>query len=85
MGKWKKPRGKQKRWAKRHLINKYGAVCMVFKHHSIATMHDITLDHVTPKYLGGSDLLENLQLACWEHNQEKGCMTQEEFEDFQNL
>lgn len=84
MGKWKKPKGNQKRWAKRHLINQYGAVCQI-RDHAIKTMHEITLDHITPRALGGSDQVENLQLACYPHNQEKGFMTQEEFDLFQNL
>jgi 5-methylcytosine-specific restriction endonuclease McrA len=85
MAKWKKRKGNQKRWAKRHLLNKFGAICQVKENHEIATMGEVTLDHIIPKYLGGSDALENLQLACYRHNQEKGVMTQEEFDDFQCL
>ncbi len=85
MGKWKKNRGNQKRWAKRHLINQHGAICQVLGNHPIDKMHDITLDHVVPKAHGGSDLLDNLQLACYKHNHEKDSMTQEEFLEFQEL
>lgn len=48
-------------------------------------MHDITLDHIVAKARGGSDLLDNLQLACYKHNHEKDSMTQEEFLEFQEL
>lgn len=85
MGKWKKRYGHQRRWAKRHLINKYGAVCMAAGNHPIKKMDDITLDHITPKAMGGGDELENMQLACYKHNQEKSHMTQEEFDAFQKL
>jgi 5-methylcytosine-specific restriction endonuclease McrA len=85
MAKWKKPRGNQKRWAKRHLINSVGAVCQAAGNHAIEKMHDITLDHIIPRAQGGQDLIDNLQLACYRHNQAKRDMSQEEFDFFQNL
>lgn len=85
MAKWRKPRGRHKRWVKRHLINKFGNVCQVKGNHPIEEMHDITIDHIVPKSEGGSDLLENLQLACMTHNKEKGSFSQEEFDDLQAL
>lgn len=42
-------------------------------------MSDITLDHVTPRSLGGSDTVENLQLAHHACNQAKGAMTAEDW------
>ena len=82
--KWKKPRGRQKRWAKRHLINAHGAVCQAAGNHTIATMREITLDHITPRSLGGGDEIENLQLACRKHNLAKRNMAPEEWEEFQD-
>ncbi len=81
MGKWKKPAGRQHRWIKRHLINKFGARCILGNHH-IQLMEDVTLDHIVPLSRGGSDSLENLQLACWSHNHAKASMMPDEWERF---
>ena len=35
-------------------------------------LHDLTLDHVRPKCLGGQDLTSNLVPSCRECNQAKG-------------
>jgi 5-methylcytosine-specific restriction endonuclease McrA len=82
--KWRKRHGKVLRWNKKHLINTYGAWCQI-GNHPIENMKDITLDHKIPKIRGGTDQLENLQLACLPHNREKGVMTPEEFEKLQGL
>ena len=46
---------------------------------------NITLDHKVPVAAGGGDDIDNLQLACYPHNHEKGAMLPEEWEEFQNL
>ena len=43
------------------------------------TIEDITLDHVVPKSLGGSDSNKNLLLSCQECNQRKGNMLLTQF------
>jgi 5-methylcytosine-specific restriction endonuclease McrA len=35
-------------------------------------LHELTLDHVRPKCLGGEDLTSNLVPSCWKCNQDKG-------------
>ena len=37
-------------------------------------LHELTLDHVKPKTLGGEDLQSNLVPACRKCNQDKGSM-----------
>jgi 5-methylcytosine-specific restriction endonuclease McrA len=39
--------------------------------------HDLTIDHVTPKFLGGKDTWENLATACQSCNSKKGHLTPE--------
>ena len=35
-------------------------------------LHELTLDHVRPRCLGGEDLTSNLVPSCWKCNQNKG-------------
>lgn len=46
-------------------------------------MKDITFDHKIPIAENGLDELDNYQLAHYECNQTKGCMTPDEFMEFQ--
>jgi 5-methylcytosine-specific restriction endonuclease McrA len=38
-----------------------------------------TIDHVVPRYLGGSKRISNLVLACWDCNQDKGSLRLEDW------
>lgn len=82
MSKRRKHYGNNLRWAKRRLISQHGSFCMI-GNHPIATMHEITLDHLMPRSKGGNDEITNLQLACSPHNTEKRDMTPEEWAEFQ--
>lgn len=73
---------RSKRWIKNHLINKFGAVCS-YCGTTLETMKDITLDHIQPVSKGGSDLLDNFQLACYDCNHMKSDMPLEEFLEYQ--
>jgi 5-methylcytosine-specific restriction endonuclease McrA len=44
------------------------------------TLEELSVDHVIPSSRGGSNLLENLALACFRCNAAKGDMLVEEFE-----
>lgn len=35
-------------------------------------LHELTLDHVRPRCLGGEDLTSNIVPSCWQCNQAKG-------------
>lgn len=50
----------------------------------MATMKDITLDHIFPKAKGGTDELDNLQLTHEGCNQAKRDMTMAEFRAWQS-
>lgn len=61
--------GSSKRRKKRSLIRKYGNKCL-----SCGKSGDeviLSLDHIRPPMLGGSNKLDNLQLLCVECNQLK--------------
>jgi hypothetical protein len=49
----------------------------------LARMEDITLYHKVKRSRGGSDHLDNPQLAHETRNSEKGTVTPEEWEEFQ--
>ncbi|NES99257.1 MAG: HNH endonuclease [Sphaerospermopsis sp. SIO1G2] len=61
---------KQKRSKKDQLVNQYGACCWWCL--KSLSKDKLTLDHLYPKSLGGSDSLENLRLACLTCNQSRG-------------
>lgn len=83
MGKWRRNKSLTRRWQKGHLIKKYGAVCYICGE-PFEKMKDITLDHHVPVSKGGDNSLTNLRLAHSNCNQLKGCMTPEEFKEFQD-
>lgn len=83
MSKWSRRKSKRKRWIRKTLINKYGAVCF-YCETAFSKMRDITIDHYLPLSKGGVDEIENLRLAHWECNHLKNDMTPTEFEEYQN-
>lgn len=82
MGKWRRNKSLTKRWQKNHLVKKYGGICYICEL-PFTSKKDITLDHYIPISKGGFDLLENYRIAHFPCNQSKGCMTPEEFNEFQ--
>ena len=56
---------------KRNVIRRDNMVCQYCGKHSVA----MTIDHVIPKSLGGTDSWENLVCACSECNSKKGDRT----------
>ena len=82
MGKWRRNKSLTRRWQRNALINKFGSVCAICRK-PLKSMKDITFDHKTPISRGGTNELDNLQLAHLSSNQEKGAMTEEEFAAFQ--
>ncbi|NJM65997.1 MAG: HNH endonuclease [Acaryochloris sp. RU_4_1] len=61
---------KQKKARKAQLIRDYGSYCWWCGYHLPANR--LTLDHLKPKSLGGSNSLENLRLACFPCNNSRG-------------
>ena len=51
----------------RKLRKRYGNTCMACKQ-----AKRLTLDHIVPTILGGGNDMRNLQLLCYDCNQEKG-------------
>lgn len=82
MGKWRRNKSNKRRWQRDHLINRDGAVCQICEK-PFTSMKDITFDHIVPVSKGGTDELENIQLAHYKCNQSKADMLPEEFEHFQ--
>ena len=80
--KWRRNRSNKRRWQRDHLINRDGAVCKICEK-PFKSMKDITFDHIVPKSKGGTDELENIQLAHFRCNLSKADMLPEEFEEFQ--
>lgn len=84
-GRWNRSyRGREKAWIRRALIRRDGCVCSLCEE-PIATMKDVTLDHIVPRSRGGSDTIENLQLAHERCNQAKDSMTPEQWAQFQRM
>ncbi|MBD2041743.1 HNH endonuclease [Microcoleus sp. FACHB-672] len=61
---------KQKKSKKRQLIEKFGSCCCWC--HKFFPEAEVTLDHLHPRSKGGSNSLENLQLACFRCNNSRG-------------
>ena len=55
----------------RRAIKEHFGNCCVYCGESYE-LHELTLDHVRPKSLGGEDLTSNLVPACHKCNQDKG-------------
>lgn len=51
------------------LIDKYGKQCMKCK------SPKPLVDHITARYRGGNNTIDNVQLLCWSCNSEKGLKT----------
>lgn len=77
-------RGAEKQWCRRTLIRRDGCVCGLCGE-PIALMRDVTLDHKHPRSKGGSDAIENLQLAHRACNQAKSDLTPEQWQALQGL
>jgi len=78
MGKWKKPYNRERRWNRRALIARDDCRCGVCGGR-IEQMKDVTLDHITPRSRGGSDTIDNLQLAHYRCNQSKADLLPDEW------
>jgi 5-methylcytosine-specific restriction endonuclease McrA len=61
---------RQKRAKKAQLIDKFGLCCYWCR--CGFTVDKLTLDHLMPRSLGGSNSLENLRLACRPCNSSRG-------------
>ncbi len=61
----------QKKFIKKQLIDKNGAICGICGQ-PITDMKDCTIDHIIPKSRGGMTTLENCQLAHFRCNSKKG-------------
>lgn len=61
---------KQKKSRKQQLITEYGSIC--FWCGNLLPENQLTIDHLKPKSLGGSNNLENLRLACFPCNNSRG-------------
>lgn len=80
--KWRRDKSNTMRWNKNHLVQKHGGVCAICEK-PFKTKKDITIDHIIPLSKGGTDMLENMQLAHYECNRLKADMTPEEFIEYQ--
>ncbi|BAY99691.1 HNH endonuclease [Tolypothrix tenuis PCC 7101] len=61
---------KQKQSKKNQLIVLYGSYCWWCG--NCMTQDKLTLEHLMPKSLGGTNSLENLRLACFSCNNNRG-------------
>ncbi|MEB3179990.1 MAG: HNH endonuclease [Nostocaceae cyanobacterium] len=61
---------KQKRNKKQKLIQVYGSQCWWCRQSLSEEM--LTIDHLYPSSLGGSNSMENLRLACFKCNNSRG-------------
>jgi HNH endonuclease. len=59
--KWKRTYTHQKRWIKKHLINKYGTICSICSKEM--RLEDMSIDHHIPMSKGGTDTIDNMRLA----------------------
>gem|GEM_PF-3757102 len=76
------PRAKHHSWCIRTLVKRDGAICAICAK-PFKCKGDITLDHRVARSKGGGDNIENLQLAHEPCNQDKGDMSQAEWDEFQ--
>lgn len=59
-----------KRMWRRAIKEHFNCQCVYCGNHY--ELHELTLDHVRPRCLGGEDLTSNLVPSCWKCNQNKG-------------
>jgi 5-methylcytosine-specific restriction endonuclease McrA len=73
----KRYRGRHHSWCIRTLVRRDGSAC--FSCGRDLLPREMTIDHKIPLSRGGSDSIENMEIACEPCNREKGCMTAEEW------
>jgi 5-methylcytosine-specific restriction endonuclease McrA len=78
MTKWRRDISNSKRWTLNAVINRDGNYCYLC-HKLFDKKGDMTIDHVVPTSLGGTDDIQNLKLAHEDCNRKKADMTLEEF------
>ncbi|MGG6269968.1 HNH endonuclease [Leptolyngbya sp. AN10] len=61
---------KQKHSKKSQLLRRFGSLCWWCQ--CSFSSEQLTLDHLIPKSQGGSNSLENLRLACFPCNHDRG-------------
>ena len=69
--KWRKPEGREHRWNRAMLVKRDGMVCALCGE-PIATLSEVTIDHIVPLSRGGTDRLDNLRLAHEACNKRRG-------------
>ena len=62
--------GVARRRRRRSLYTTYGGACIYCK--QVFPMEQLTLEHLVPRSLGGSNALHNLRLACLPCNSRRG-------------
>lgn len=80
--KWRRNWSNGRRWRRNQLIARDGSICPLC-HEPFANMKQMTLDHIIPASKGGTDELDNQQLAHRDCNQTKADMLPEEFTAWQ--
>jgi len=63
-------------WKRKALLDKFGPICQICL--NTFPVQKLTLDHIIPRSKGGSNDINNLQLACARCNQTKGDSMPEE-------
>lgn len=73
---------KSKNQIRQKLVKRDGPVCRICGKMwpSTPPKTEATIDHIVPRALGGSDRLDNLQLACKSCNHYKGAKLPDEYE-----
>ncbi len=66
----KRMNSKQNRSKKSQLFDVFGSQCFWCRHRF--PLNELTIDHLIPLSKGGSNLLENLRLACVSCNRSRG-------------
>lgn len=80
----KKRRYTSNRWERKHLVNAHGNICGICGD-PIEDMREVTIDHIIPLGVGGSDTLDNMQLAHQSCNEAKGDLYMDEHIHQSNL